>query len=54
MDIIHFNRMKKHVLLILWVLVAACQGKPAYIPVVDAALNDTISFFIQTFRLTRH
>ena len=41
--------MKKHVLLILWVLVAACQGKPAYIPVVDAALNDTNSFFYTDF-----
>ena len=49
METIHFNRMKKHVLLIIWVLVAACQGKPGHIPVVDAALNDTTSVFYTDF-----
>jgi len=41
--------MKKHVWLILWVLVAACQGKPVTIPIVDAALNDTTSVFYTDF-----
>ncbi len=41
--------MKKHVLLIIWVLVAACQNNPGNIPVVDAALHDTNSVFYTDF-----
>jgi len=41
--------MKKHVWLIIGLLVAACQTQPGNIPVVDAALYDTNSVFYTDF-----
>ncbi|MDD2824741.1 MAG: aspartate/glutamate racemase family protein, partial [Bacteroidales bacterium] len=36
-------------ILTLWVLVAACQGRPAHIPVMEAALYDTSSVYYTDF-----
>ncbi len=41
--------LKRSLILTLWVLVAACQGRPAHIPVMEAALYDTSSVYYTDF-----
>ncbi|MFA5302313.1 MAG: hypothetical protein WC395_06485 [Bacteroidales bacterium] len=41
--------MNKRFILILWILVVACQSRPTHIPVAEAALYDTSSVFYTDF-----
>lgn len=41
--------LKRSLILTLWVLVAACQGRPAHIPLMEAALYDTSSVYYTDF-----